>query len=442
MKHENSGFAALILSAGYSSRMKDFKPLMDVGGVTAVEGLIDSVRAAGIDDIAVVTGYGRERLQPVIAGAGVAEAYNPDFDRGMFTSIQTGIRRARELFHMAEGYFLMPVDCPLISPAVIGKLTDSIKGEFAEEVKAADAADFCPEYEGRAGACGRYGQGKCRVTECFYVPVFEGKKGHPLFIPAAYGKEICEYGGEGGLKAITDKYWNRMIRVPVEDEGCILDMDTPEGYREILSFLEKGRRREPLEGLAAGRRIFLIRHGQTRQHDEKMFIGQYDVELSDEGRLMMKETAGKLAGYGIAVDHIYCSDLIRASESADIIAAELNRCGFGKPEIVKKENFREIALGSWDGVPVREIKEKFPVEYQRRGQEIFTFKTGNRAENFYDMQYRAVRELRRILESDKSRDIILVTHSGVIRALENNLKGDRVNDPWDAVPKGGYVMVG
>ena len=87
MKRENTGFAAVILSAGYSSRMKGFKPLMDVGGVTAAERLINSVRAAGIDDITVVTGYGRERLQPVMEKTGVAEAYNADFDSGMFRCV-------------------------------------------------------------------------------------------------------------------------------------------------------------------------------------------------------------------------------------------------------------------------------------------------------------------------------------------------------------------
>lgn len=419
MKRDNTGFVAVILSAGYSSRMKSFKPLMDVGGVTAVQRLIGSVRAAGIDDIAVVTGHLRERLQPVIRNTGVAEAYNADFDSGMFTSVQTGIRRAKELFPQAAGYFLMPVDCPLISPEVIGKLAERISEDSAKN------------------ALGKY-----RITDCFYVPVFEGKKGHPLFIPAVYGQEICEYGGEGGLKAITDKYWDRMVRVPVEDEGCILDMDTPEGYREILSFLGSGCRRASVEDLAAGRRIFLIRHGQTRQHDEKMFIGQYDVPLSDEGRRMMKETAGRLADYDITADHIYCSDLTRASESAAIIASELAAPGGREPDIIKTKALREISLGSWDGVPIREIKERYPAEYQRRGQDIFAFKIGNRAENFYDMQYRAVRELRRILENDSSRDIVVVTHSGVIRALENNLKGRRVNETWDAVPKGGYVVMG
>ncbi|MDO5491934.1 MAG: histidine phosphatase family protein, partial [Bacillota bacterium] len=100
-------------------------------------------------------------------------------------------------------------------------------------------------------------------------------------------------------------------------------------------------------------------------------------------------------------------------------------------------DLREIALGEWEGRSIREIREQFPEDYACRGKDLFTFKTGNRAENFYDMQYRVVKAMRRILEEDYGRNIIIVAHSGVIRALENNLKGLRVDDDWEPLPKGG-----
>ena len=78
-----SSFAAIILAAGYSSRMKSFKPLLPIGELTAVERLMSSVRAAGIDDIIVVTGYSRERLQPVLNMSGAEEAYNEDAEEAV-----------------------------------------------------------------------------------------------------------------------------------------------------------------------------------------------------------------------------------------------------------------------------------------------------------------------------------------------------------------------
>ena len=431
-------FTAVILAAGLSSRMKDFKPLLDIDGRSALEGLIETAEGAGVGTIIVVTGHERERLQELIRKHGVIEAYNPDYKDGMFTSIRTGLAKASELAAADfRGVLLMPVDCPLISINVLRTLMNSAGNDFA-------------------------------------VPTYEGKKGHPLFIPAEFIDEITAYDGAGGLKAITDKYWDRMDRVPVNEEGCIMDMDTPEGYREIVKFVENGFTRTKLEIAASRRRFILVRHGQTKQHDEPMFIGQYDVPLSDEGRQQMRGIGEELAEllqkhyegdvkrdfFGNALEKdmpdwsntVYCSDLDRSRESAEILAETLRVSG---ALVDDEENgvlptgvetkalagLREIDLGEWDGRPISEIKENYPEEYSRRGEDLFTFKTGNKSENFYDMQYRVMKCLRDILASDDGKNIIIVSHSGVMRALANNLKGRRVDDEWQPVGKGEYIEI-
>ena len=423
-----NNYGAVVLAAGYSSRMGSFKPLLPVGEMTAVERSVSSAKGAGISDIAVVTGYNRQLLDPVLEGIvsndgdegriNLIKAYNEEFDKGMFSSIKAGIVAIKETVPETEGVFLMPVDCPLISKAVLSVLMRNIEKEgIADD-------ELHPEY--------------------FYVPVFEGKKGHPLFIPKKYFDEICDYDGPGGLKGITDKYWDKMVRVPVKEEGCILDMDTPEGYEEIKRFLEAGCKRTPLQELAKGRRIYLVRHGQTRQHDEKMFIGRYDVPLADDAgddiNMMAEELAEDLEKNGGLRPgmRIYTSPLIRAKQTAGIIK---NVLGGEKIELCISEDLQEISLGTWDGRAVRKVREEYPEEYARRGRDIFTFKIGNKAENFYDVQYRTVRALRKILEEDDSRNIVIVSHSAVIRALENNLKDDRVDDPWESLAKGGYRKI-
>ena len=442
--NNNTGIAAVILSAGYSSRMKRFKPLLHVGETTAVQKLVRSVKDAGIGRIVTVTGYSRELLRPVLDSEGCIEAYNADYDSGMFSSIKTGMSKARELYPDAAGYLVMPVDCPLIS---------------AETVRTV------AEHAGHDSG-----------GEDFFVPVFEGKKGHPLFVPKFYAEEICSYDGPGGLKAVTDKYWDRMVRIPVSDEGCLLDMDTQESYSELLEFYRSGCVRKDLQELACGRHIALVRHGETMQHAEKMFIGQYDVPLNEKGRMQIVQSAEQLAADFACPRVIYASDLSRAMESAEIIlrkfseknneeytaeytagrealmyheSAKTDVCDAqntaaqaGAVKIMRVPGFREIDLGKWDGQPVSRIKAEFPEEYMRRGEDMFIFKTGNKSENFYDMQYRAVKTLRKILENDDSKEIIIVANSGVIRALQNNLEGKRVNDEWTPVPKGGFVVIG
>ncbi|MDO4177033.1 MAG: NTP transferase domain-containing protein [Bacillota bacterium] len=128
-KSESYGekYGAVILAAGLSSRMKAFKPLLPVAGSTAVEGLIESARAAGISDITVVSGHNREELEAVLKTADVNIAYNPDYETGMLSSIKTGLRAASA--SGKEGYLLMPVDCPLISVRVMREIMGQEVGQ-------------------------------------------------------------------------------------------------------------------------------------------------------------------------------------------------------------------------------------------------------------------------------------------------------------------------
>lgn len=403
---KSGGCSAVILAAGLSSRMKAFKPLLPVNGKPAIAGLIKAVKSAGISDIIVVTGHEREKLAPLLRRLCVREEYNANYEQGMMTSVKAGIAKAAGSGQ--TGCILMPADCPLISAEALRKV-----------LKAAGGDEFA-------------------------VATFEGKKGHPLYIPACRIREIMEYDGPGGLAAVTDRHSEGMLRVETGEEGCVLDMDTPEGYEAIKNFAAVGFKRRPIKALAEGRHIFLVRHGETEPHEGSVFMGQHDAALSEKGR---QSAAG--AGVRIArlleqyiadgvppVRKIYSSDLMRAAESAEIIRkrAEL-LCG-GQIEICLDRGLREINLGPWDGRLISEIRTEFPEEYARRGQDMFAFKLRG-MENFYDLQYRVKAAFRDILVKDKDECIIIVAHSGVIRVLENTLRGMRVDDDWEPLEKGG-----
>ena len=398
----------LILRAGYSSRMGSFKPLLPIGDMTAVERISDTLKKAGIEKIIGVTGFQRERLCPVLASEGITEAYNPDFEQGMFTSIKTGIAEAMRS-KPPEGFFLMLVDCPLVPPEVL----DLILKKHQES------------------------------PDALIVPCYHGKKGHPLFIPARYAEEILSFDGDGGLKAITNRHEDQMIRLEVGKEAVVLDMDTPEGYEEILEYYGKPSEDASLEEELKGKRLFLVRHGEIRQHSEKIFLGQADIPLSEKGKEQAADAAEKLMQFGISANRIYTSDLSRAAETAEIIKDEL----MGEIILIKEPRLREMSLGEWDGRFISEIREQFPEEYQKRGEKLLTYKFGHNSENFYDLQYRAVKGLRHILKAEResadgSRDIVVVSHSGVIHAILSSLYhtdlGEEIRKP---LPNGGITVL-
>jgi broad specificity phosphatase PhoE len=269
------------------------------------------------------------------------------------------------------------------------------------------------------------------------VPCFHGKKGHPLFIPSKYKDEIVCYEGQGGLKAITTKYETEMIRLEVGCESVVLDMDTPEGYKEILDYSRvlKGGKIYSLNELLEGRRLFLIRHGETIQHKEKIFMGQYDVALSEKGRSQAIDAGKRLKEYDINTDRIYSSDLARAKETAGLIAELLNL------NLICNSNFRELSLGEWDGRPISEIKRLYPEEYEKRGEKLVEYKFGNKFENFYDLRYRAVKAMKRILQEDKNSDLVLVAHSGVIKVLLSEVNKTDISDEIKRPIENGEILL-
>lgn len=397
MNEEKGNFGICILAAGFSSRMGKFKPLLQIGDKTIVERAIEVSKAAGIRQTVVVTGYKRKSILPVIYRQKAMEAFNPNFEKGMFTSIQTGVAA---LSSDLEGFFVMPVDCPLVTEGVLRLLM------------------------------------RASEPEKFTVPCYRGKKGHPLLVPAAYREAILSHDGTGGLKAITDQDFDKMKRLETGFEGVVMDMDTPAAYEEIKAYWSRGCNSENLAELSAGRRFFLIRHGQIQQHKEKIFLGQTDVPLSEEGKMQAEKAGRMLVQQGLKTDRVYTSDLSRARETAEIISTQA-----GLPRLVPDPALREMNLGSWDGKFISEIKRDFPREYEMRGKHLMTWKQGHGSENFFDLQYRAVKGLIRILKNDSRTDIVLVAHSGVLRAISNNLRGQSISDAWEKLGNGRMEIV-
>ena len=73
--------AGLIAAAGLSSRMEDFKPLMELNGFPMIAMTVRSMRNAGIRNITVVTGFRGEEVRKVLDPLGVSIVENPRYGR-------------------------------------------------------------------------------------------------------------------------------------------------------------------------------------------------------------------------------------------------------------------------------------------------------------------------------------------------------------------------
>ena len=361
----------VVLAAGFSSRMGAFKPLLEVAGIPA---LARSIRclASSADEVAVVTGNRAEELTDLIGREGAKALYNPDFARGMFTSVTAGVRYFAD--RGAEGLLLLPGDCAAVPRQAVRELLVNGGNDFA-------------------------------------VPGYEDKRGHPMWVPARFFPEILAHDGTDGLKPILARRGRRILPMPFP--GTVADMDLPEDRDALETLLS----RPGLAELARGRRLFLLRHGATVLHAGKIIMGRYDAKLSPEGAAQMEAAGIALARLKPEARRIYTSPLSRARDSAAILSRHLEL------ETEVREDLQELSLGAWDGLLIDEVRRRWPEAYERRGQELMAYRFDADCESFYDLEYRAGEALRRILTEDDSRDLILVTHAGVLKCLYGLLNG-------------------
>lgn len=157
-------------------------------------------------------------------------------------------------------------------------------------------------------------------------------------------------------------------------------------------------------------RILLLRHGQSTWNAERRWQGWADPPLSERGREQARTAAAALAGTGLEV--VASSDLARARETAEIIAAAI-----GVAEIIVEEGLRERNVGEWSGLTDVEIHARWPgmLDAWRAG-DLAVLPGGEG-----DINARVVAGLERLWGHAAGRSVVAVTHGGVIRGLERHL---------------------
>lgn len=193
--------AALILAAGYSSRMGDFKPLMKINGQTVIERAVSCFRNAGISDITVVVGYRASEIIPLLDIPGVNCTVNENYKDGMFTSVIAGLKNISD---QADGFFLLPGDMPMVKSRSVKIIVDEYK---------------------KSG------------TGIIY-PCFLGERGHPPFISRKYINKILSSDLSDNLRSVLSRYDDDSIDLELIDQAILMDMDSPEDFHASVNYLQ------------------------------------------------------------------------------------------------------------------------------------------------------------------------------------------------------------
>lgn len=211
--YEEPIFDGIIVAAGMSSRMGEFKPLMDLAGKPLIRREIDTLKRGGAREIAVITGNRSEELKAALKDSSVTCLYNQDYAATkMFDSVKIGLQYYEKKLGTPEGksldgVFFLPVDVPLFTA-----FTMAVEKE-------------------------RFKEGKGDV----YCPYYLDAPGHPLLIRASAIKKLLEHDGDRGLKGAYEKLGDRVISIDVTDRGTVMDADTREDFLKLSAY-EKSRK--------------------------------------------------------------------------------------------------------------------------------------------------------------------------------------------------------
>ena len=160
-------------------------------------------------------------------------------------------------------------------------------------------------------------------------------------------------------------------------------------------------------------RLLVVRHGQSEWNTTGRWQGRADPPLTDEGRRQSKVAGGALGTF----DAVVASPLLRAAETATIIAELL---GIGPvltdPDLVERD------AGEWQGLTRSQIQEGWP-GFLDDGRRPPGYEPGDA------MLTRTLSVLERISERMGDGDVLVVSHGGVVYALE-----EACGEPWRRLP--------
>jgi phosphoserine phosphatase len=155
-------------------------------------------------------------------------------------------------------------------------------------------------------------------------------------------------------------------------------------------------------------RVYLVRHGTTEWNKEEIFRGRLDCKLNETGQA----EARALAEYftDIPLQAIYSSPLSRAMETAQAVAQAKALPVVSLPEFI------DMDFGEWQGLPLREVREKYSDLYRlwRERPEAVHFPGG---ENLAQVRARAWEGLQKVLRENPDKTALILSHRVVTKVL-------------------------
>ena len=215
--------SAILLAAGESRRMGQTKQLLEWGGKTLLQRVLDNLLRSQLDEVILVLGHEADRIRQKIDTRKVKVVINRNYREGMITSLQQGLMTLRE---GVEAFFIVLADQPGIGPEVFDRLISEFK----------------------------------RVTpqKNIVLPTYRGRRGHPALFSVKYRKEAFHLKGDVGFRQVLQEHPEDILAVEMDTDSTLQDIDTPDDFRRQVEIELAGERPLTLAGALAIRESEVI----------------------------------------------------------------------------------------------------------------------------------------------------------------------------------------
>lgn len=185
--------AALVLAAGASRRYGSRNKLTEhFAGKALVAHSVDAALEAGLGPVHVVTGYEPDAVRDALSGRNVSFVHHAAYEQGMGSSLAAGVRSFDEF----DGLSIALGDMPAIRAAHVLGVVEAFASGYP-----------------RDGA------------ETICVASYEGRRGHPVVFGGAHHAALAQLTGDQGAKTLLEAAADRVIEVPMSDDGVLRDID-------------------------------------------------------------------------------------------------------------------------------------------------------------------------------------------------------------------------
>ena len=266
---DHSRIGAVVLAAGMSSRMGETKQLLRWDGRTLLDQVIENVRASDVSDIVLVLGHAAETIVKGIAAGNLQVVVNTGYREGMGSSLRTGVSA---LPPEVDAALICLADQPFVRPETLQLLMD------------------------------RYRKSSAQIV----IPMCKGFRGNPVLLDRSVFPEVMVLSGDIGCRAIFGSHLEGIVKVPVEDLGILLDVDSQEDFDRLKQFGRITTDENALMGAAGleGREI-PGSEGPSDRH-QLVIVGREPIGIA-------LAKMGKLLNFGVTV----VDPLLRTSEAPE-----------------------------------------------------------------------------------------------------------------------------